>query len=195
MQGLLVAVFLTTIICIPVIALQCLFRKSQKKDTSKQVTYLKRCFVGCIVSLVLIISIPTSGNETTNDTETEDVILEETEEEYKESCIEYNYKEVMRNPENFLGKRIKIIVEVYSVHEKSFPIPKYYFSRSQGEYGLFTGETYCVFDKREDGFKILEKDVIMVYGEIAETQHTSSLILKSEEVFCIDMKYAELISE
>ena len=59
-----------------------------------------------------------------------------------------------------------------------------------------TGDFYAVFDKRYDtSLKLLDDDVIIVWGEISAPQETQSLIVNSEEVFCIDMKYAELIAE
>ena len=41
--------------------------------------------------------------------------------------------------------------------------------------------------------KILEEDIIEVYGEIAEPEQTKSLLMASSEVFSINMKYSKLI--
>lgn len=125
----------------------------------------------------------------------------ETMEEYKSSCQEINYKDVLRNPDNFIGQRVKIEIKVSSVHEASWlNNTKYYFGNSyNNDYEEYWGNEYGVYDLRdtsnESWFKILEDDVIMVYGEVAGTEHTKSLILNSQELFVIDMKYAELISE
>lgn len=121
----------------------------------------------------------------------------ETEEEYKASCQEYNYKDVLRNPGDYVGQRVKITAKISSVHDKGWLNPvKYYFAYTNDEYDMWIGDEYGVFDYREDGdFKILEDDVIVVYGEIAEPQETVSFIVNSDELFCIDMKYAELVSE
>lgn len=119
-----------------------------------------------------------------------------TEDEYKAQCQEYNYKDVLRNPENYIGQKIKITVKISSVHSESSSMPKYYFAYSNDEYDWWFGDRYGIFDYRsEDDIKLLEDDIINVYGEIADPQETKSLILNSEEVFCIDMKYSELISE
>jgi len=126
---------------------------------------------------------------------------QETEEEYKASCQEIPYKDVLRNPENYVGQRVKIEIEITSVHEASWlNNTKYYFGRSKNEtYDQYWGDDYGVYDLRdtnvESWFKILDEDVIIVYGEVAGTEHTKSLILNSEELFVIDMKYAELIAE
>lgn len=116
--------------------------------------------------------------------------------EYIKSCREYGYKKVLRNPDKYIGKKIKIRVRISSVHEKSFlNSTKYYFANSKGEYGWY-GDQYGIFDKRDaEKPKLLEDDIIEVYGEIAEPEETSSLIVNSQELFCIDMKYVKLISE
>lgn len=116
--------------------------------------------------------------------------------EYIKSCKTYGYKKVLRNPDKYIGKKIKIRVRISSVHEKSFLNPtKYYFANSKGEYGWY-GDQYGIFDKRDtEKPKLLDDDIIEVYGEIAEPEETSSLIVNSQELFCIDMKYVKLISE
>lgn len=128
---------------------------------------------------------------------TTEEIITETEEEYKASCEEYAYKDVLRNPEQYVGKRVKIPVMITSVHEESIlNSTKYYFAYSEGEYGWYSGDYYAIFDERVDNnLKLLSDDVIYVYGEIAESEYTSSLILASEEVFAIKMKYVELLEE
>lgn len=123
--------------------------------------------------------------------------VSETDDEYKASCTEYNYKDVLRNPDKYVGKRVKITAKVSSVHDKGLLNPvKYYFAYANDEYDMWLGDQYGVFDYREtEDPKILDDDVIAVYGEISEPQETKSLIVNSQEIFCIDMKYAELISE
>lgn len=121
---------------------------------------------------------------------------EETEEEYKASCEEYKYKDVLRNPEEYVGKRIKITVKISSVHEKTWlNDTKYYMAYSQTDYGWY-GERYGIFDLRKDQtLKLLEDDIITVYGEISDPEYTKSLIVNGSETFCIDMKYIDFISE
>ena len=66
----------------------------------------------------------------------------------------------------------------------------------QDEDGMWYGYEYGIFEKRDsEDPKLLEDDVITVYGEISEPRETQSFIVNSEELFCIDMKYVDLISE
>lgn len=127
-----------------------------------------------------------------NEPETESI----SEEEYKELCGEYVYKDVLRNPENYVGEKIKITVKISTVHEAGFTNPtKYYFAYSESDYGWY-GDRYAVYDKRsEQDPKLLSDDVITVWGEIADPEQTSSLIVSSEELFVINMKYVEIVAE
>ena len=120
----------------------------------------------------------------------------ENEEEYKASCEEYSYKDVLRNPEQYVGKRVKVTVKISSVHEESWANDtKYYFAYTESQYGWY-GDRYGIIDCREaQDPKLLTDDIITVYGEISDPQQTSSLIVTSEEVFCINMKYIDFISE
>lgn len=130
--------------------------------------------------------------ETESETETEGI----SEEEYKSLCGEYTYKDVLRNPENYIGEKIKITLKISSVHEAGILNPtKYYFAYSESDYGWY-GDRYAVYDKRgEQDPKLLSDDIITIWGEIADPTQTSSLIVNSEEVFVIDMKYVEIIEE
>ena len=133
--------------------------------------------------------------ETTEEIQPE--VAEMTMEEYISECQEYNYKDVLRNPSDFVGQKVKIVVKISSVHEATWLYNnKYYFANSEGEYGYFTGDRYAIIDKRYDNsLKLLDEDVILVYGEIAEPEETKSYIVNSQELFTIDMRYAELLDE
>lgn len=121
----------------------------------------------------------------------------ESEAEYKASCEEYKYKDVLRNPEYYVGERAKITVKISSVHEANWLNDrKYYFAYSNDEYDWWMGDRYGVFDARENQtLKLLEDDIITVYGEISDPEYTTSLIMSSSELFCIEMKYIDFISE
>ena len=122
---------------------------------------------------------------------------EEIEQEYKEACKEYKYKDVLRNPENYVGEKVKITVKISTVIEESWMNDcKYYFAYSNDDYDWWLGDEYVIFDRREEqNPKLLEDDIITVYGEIASPESTTSLIISSSELFAIDMEYIDFISE
>lgn len=142
---------------------------------------------------------PTVVEEVTQ-IETETVVEEPTPqitlEELKAQCIDYKYKDVLRNPQDYVGQYVHVRVKISSVHEAGWLNDrKYYFAYTKDEYGWY-GDRYGVYDCREEGSqKLLTDDVIDVWGVIADPQETTSLIVNSEELFVIDMLYSELISE
>lgn len=168
--------------------------KFMKKNTSELKIVMKCSAIACGIFVFLFTIAPREETETL--TEPTPVLQEisESREDYIYSCEEYKYKDILRNPESFKGKRIKIKLQISSVHEESFLQSKYYFASAENEYGFY-GDTYAVYDERENGIKLLESDIIYVYGEIDGTVHTSSLILKSQELVSIKMKYSELIQQ
>ena len=133
--------------------------------------------------------------EETEEPQTE--IAEIPMEEYIAECQEYNYKDVLRNPSDYVGQKVKITVKISSVHEASWLYNnKYYFAYSNDEYDMYLGDRYAIIDKRYDNsLKLLDEDIILVYGEIAEPESTKSYIVNSEELFTIDMRYVELLGE
>lgn len=118
-----------------------------------------------------------------------------SEKAYKSKCKTYSYKKVLRNPSKYIGKKVKVRLKVSQVHEESIlNSSKYYFAYSNDEYNMWLGNEYAIIDSRDKKKpKILEDDIIEVYGEIAEPEETKSLIVASSEVFSINMKYAKLI--
>ena len=59
---------------------------------------------------------------------------------------------------------------------------------------MWIGNEYAIIDMRDkEKPKILEEDIIEVYGEIAEPEQTKSLLMASSKVFSINMKYSKLI--
>lgn len=166
--------------------------------------------IGIIIVLIFSAEIDTEQNKTNIENTQQEIENEEnedintpkelTEEEYKAECQEYNYKNVLRYPESYIGNKIVLTVKITTVFSTSITNPtKYYFAYSESEQGsgYYWGDRYAIFDKRSNqgDLKLLEDDVIKVWGEIVEPEETTSLIVNSEELFCIDMKYVELISE
>lgn len=198
MEIIIVMLFLILLICTPITAAIYFLKKSRGRDVSQQIKYLKSQGIAWLITLLFIVIFSNKSNQQeTNETQVvEPSVCLETEEEYKKSCQNYSYKDVLRNPEDYVGKRVKINLKINSVHEQNWiNSTKYYLAYSEGEYGWY-GNLYGIFDLRQDdSFKILSNDIITIYGEIASPEYTSSLVLSSQEIFCIEMKYMEFISE
>lgn len=110
------------------------------------------------------------------------------------SCKAYSYKKVMRNPKKYIGKKIKIKCQISQIQEDGLFTKKYYRCYSYSGYGIYAGNEYVIYDERiSNSPKLLEDDIITVYGTIEEPEEvTRALTGTSDEVFTIDMKYVKL---
>ena len=123
---------------------------------------------------------------------------EETEEEFKAACKEYAYKEIARNPKNFVGEKIVLTVKVYQIMKGGlWGDEEYYRAYTNDEYGIWLGDEYIIYDERvNDDTKVLQDDILKVYGTIAgTTEVTRALTGVTEEIPAINMKYLELVDE
>lgn len=134
----------------------------------------------------------TTNTQVEKETTSKKPTLEELEQTYKDLCQEYNYKDVMRNPSDYVGKKIKITIEVSTIKDDGEYLLTY--SDNDGN-GFYFDDEYLIYDKRHDKtLKILEDDILIVYGEIKKPEKLSLLLFfDAGEVFTIDMKYCELI--
>lgn len=134
----------------------------------------------------------TTNTQVEKETTSKKPTLEELEQTYKDLCQEYNYKDVMRNPSDYVGKKIKITIEVSTIKDDGEYLLTY--SDNDGN-GFYFDDEYLIYDKRYDKtLKILEDDILIVYGEIKKPEKLSLLLFfDAGEVFTIDMKYCELI--
>lgn len=201
MRIIMILLYMIVIIWTPITIICSIVNKLKHRSVSKQLRNFIIQGIMFVTSFLLFLAC--TYNEISNDVVDEiptntptPTVYVESQEEYKNSCQEYSYKDVLRNPEEYLGKRVKVKLKINSVHEKGLFNPqKYYLAYSEGEYGWY-GNLYGVFDLRDETeFKILSEDIIVVYGEIISPKYTSSIVLSSEEIFCMEMKYADLIKE
>ena len=122
-----------------------------------------------------------------------------TPEELKSDCEEFNYKDVMRNPDDYIGKKFKVTAEISTVSDSWGA--KYYkvYDDADGSGYYFSNMMYMI-DKRseeDDGYiRLLEGDIVTFYGEFTGLSGSENSITgeKSEEM-SLDVYYAELVSE
>lgn len=110
------------------------------------------------------------------------------------SCKEYPYKKVMRNPKKFVNKKIKIKCQISQISQGGFFTKGFLRCYSYSGYGIYAENEYVVYDERVSSSpKLLDDDIITVYGIINEPEEmTRALTGTSEEVFTITMKYVKL---
>lgn len=122
-----------------------------------------------------------------------------TEEEYKAECAGVNYKDLCRYPDDYAGTKVRLTVKVSQVMDASFfSSDKAWrcYTDNSGN-GFYFDDEYYILDKRGDGaVKILEDDIITVYGEFTGLEKvTRALTGTDEEVPRIEARYVELVEE
>lgn len=138
----------------------------------------------------------TEAEEPTTEATTEESISED---DFKNSCESLSYKDLLRNPDDYIGKNIKIDLKISQVGISGglFSDTEYMRAYSNDEYDLWLGDVYVLTDSRtDDSTKILVDDVISVYGTFTGlTEFEMALTGTTEEYPVIDMKYMVLIGE
>lgn len=134
--------------------------------------------------------------EATKPAETEKP-TENTEENYKSSCIEVSYKDLCRYPDNYKGKALKIVIQVKQImNDDLFGVLKAWRVQTDNDgLGWYIDDEYYLIDKRGSGsIKVLEDDVLVVYGEFTGMKTvTRALTWTRDEIPQINVKYTELV--
>lgn len=114
---------------------------------------------------------------------------------YITSCKSYGYKKLARYPDKYKGKKITVKVKVEQILEGGlFDDSKYYRCYTKGDYDLWMENEFFIVDKREsNATKILQGDVLTVYGEYAGCEQVErALSGTNEDVPAINMKYCKI---
>lgn len=124
--------------------------------------------------------------------------LKKERKEYISSCKSYNYKDIARYPDDYIGSKIKITVRIsQKMTDDWFDDGQYYVCHSDNDgSGYYIDDCYYIIDDRiGDNTKLLEDDIIEIYGEIVsptKLQHT--LTGATDDYVTIDMRYYKLLS-
>lgn len=90
---------------------------------------------------------------------------EQEEQEFKESCKKYSFEELARNPEKIEGTNVKITGEVIQALYGNDSVDLRINITKEGTYTTYYTDTVYVVYYPEDGEdKILEDDIVTVYG-------------------------------
>lgn len=102
---------------------------------------------------------------------------EQEEQEFKASCQTYTYEQMARNPENFKGTNVKVTGEVIQALYGSEGIDLRVNITKEGNYATYYTDTiYVVYYPEEGEDKILEDDIITIYGTAqGDYTYTSTL--------------------
>lgn len=124
----------------------------------------------------------------------ENEITESIEFGFKNGCVSYGYKEIFRNPDQYVGKRTKITGEVIQVMEEKDGGIDYWVLRvnmTKTDWGY--EDTIMVFiPKSSVSGRIIEDDIFTFYGILSEPITYETVLGASQTVPAILAYYGEL---
>lgn len=145
--------------------------------------------------LALACTVLVACNGDTSDEEVYEASI--SEEEYRASCEEIGYKELCRNPDDYEGRKIRVVVKIAQIMDSDSGQNQDWRAYTDDEdgLGLYFGDEYYLSDKREEGStKILEDDILVIYGEFTGLKKISRAFTNTQdELPCITVRYAELV--
>lgn len=141
----------------------------------------------------------TSKASTSTASSVASVVPEISEDDYKAECQTVDYKELCRYPEKYEGTKIVVKVKVSQIIDANFSGSEKAWRTytDNSGYGFYADDEYYMLDKRGgDAVKILDDDIITVYGEFTGLKKiTRALTSTTDELPRVEVKYADLVEE
>ena len=155
---------------------------------------------GIVISSVMLIFSFFVGASAFGNSNKQEKPKTESFEEFKNSCEEFDYSKVAREPSKYKGKRYCFKAKVFQKERYHSANAGYYYKvYLEDEDGYFWGNMVFVIDERDkdskDFVNVLEDDVVMIYGTFDGMTETTSIFLTSGEEVQINMYYVELIEK
>lgn len=168
--------------------------------------------IGAFIFLIIIISsIVSFGDEgifgdaketvTTQNvqTKTPQQIAEEKaliEQSYKENCKSYTYKEVARNPSNYIGEKVVFTGEVIQIQEGYSNNITLRINVTKNEYDFYEDTIYVEYTyPSSTSSKVLEGDIVTFYGDFKGEETYLSVLGSSVTIPKVEAKYITLVEE
>lgn len=116
------------------------------------------------------------------------------EKNFKESCNIYTYKEIARNPNKYKGENVKFTGKVMQVTEDfiNSNFITILLQVTKNEYDLYDDTIYCNYTYESGEDKILNDDIITIYGICEGDTSYISVLGSSITVPKINIKYYTL---
>lgn len=130
--------------------------------------------------------------------ETKQLEPQKTEEEirieYKNSCQAYGYKDIARQPESYRSQRARFRGKVLQVSEDYIDSKKIAMRVyvTEGEYGFWDDIVYVTYKYKTGENKILEDDIINMYGTLEGTKSYTSILGSRVTLPLFHAKYIDI---
>lgn len=117
------------------------------------------------------------------------------EEQYKEQCKVYQYKPIARKPNDYKGKLAKFTGKVTQI-EEAWGSDIILLSVTKDEYGFWNDNLYVEYTpKSKDEIRILEDDIITVYGELNGIKTYITVLGNSVSIPYFKAQYVDIAPE
>lgn len=122
---------------------------------------------------------------------------EQSEDDFRQSCSGIDYKEFMRYPEKHVGDKVKLECKVVQNVVDTNGNLDFYRVQTKDDDGYWLGNEYVVIDDRSDHTRILEDDLITIYGRFGGLETIQRVLGQgyNSELPVIEMVYADIASE
>lgn len=102
---------------------------------------------------------------------------EEEEKNFKTSCKEYTFEELARNPDKIKGSKVKLMGKVIQTMYGTLGVNLRVNITKKGSYSTYYTDTiYVTYYPKEGEDKILEDDIITIWGtSYGDTSYTSTI--------------------
>lgn len=155
--------------------------------------YNKWWFWLFVVFLIIMISSNSKNSETsqsgTNGARQEQ---QETEEEYKAKCGSVAYKDIARDPNNYVGQYAVFKGKVIQMQESGSRV-MLRVDVTQNKSGFWEDTVYVDYKRKDENeSRILEDDIITMYGEIKGIKKYTAVLGNAISIPHLEAKYIEL---
>ena len=113
------------------------------------------------------------------------------EKEFKNSCKTYTYESLARNPEKMKGTKVKLTGEVAQVSEGMYS-NGLRVDITKDEYGWYEDTIYVTYVPEEGEDKILEDDIITIWGTSKGEYSYTSIVGASITIPYVSAEYIEI---
>ena len=120
---------------------------------------------------------------------------EEIEAEYKDECAKYSYDKIARNPGSYKGKKAVFTGEVIQVQQQSLYGIMCYVLRvnvTKTSYS-YKDTIYVTYYAGEDDARILEDDIIVMYGELEGEKTYTTVLGSSVTIPSFSAEYIDIL--
>lgn len=128
--------------------------------------------------------------------------LKISEKKFRESCHNFSYKKIARNPEKYIGKNFKLTVQIFSTADSGDldGYDHYYKAYTDDGSGSYYDHMIYLMDYQDKTnksyLKILDGDIVTIYCTFSGMVKVKNFLNdeESEEVG-LDIHYADLVKE